>query len=166
GADGELVLTHTPVPTPDDVYRRLTAELPPLSYLGTLARVAYQTRFASDEQEAYYNKWDPLIERLFVELLRAAKEDGSHVLFLYIPTGEKLANPALADNHCCDRVHLAEIWKRLARTASFDVIDLTDAMPREYGRDRVMREMQIHFRGRPQGHFTPRGNEAVAEIIV
>ena len=70
GADGELVLTHTPVPTPEEMYRRLTAELPPLSYLGTLARVAYQTRFASDEQEAYYNKWDPLIERLFVELLR------------------------------------------------------------------------------------------------
>ena len=87
------------------------------------------------------------------------------MLFLYIPTGEQLANDAIADNHCCDRIHLANIWKRLAPTASFDVIDLTEAMPREYGRDRVMRDMQIHYRGRPQGHFTPRGNEAVAEII-
>jgi hypothetical protein len=165
GANGELVLTRTPVPTPEEMYRRLTAELPPLSYLETLARVAYQTRFADDEREAYYNKWDPLIERLFAELLHAAKEDGSRVLFLYIPTGRQLANAALAENHCCDRKHLANIWKRLARTASFDVIDLTEALPREYGRDRVMRDMQIHFRGRPQGHFTPRGNEAVAEII-
>ena len=88
------------------------------------------------------------------------------MLFLYIPTGEQLANQAIAENHCCDREHLAKIWKRLAHTASFDVIDLTDAMPREYGRDRVMREMQFHSHGRPQGHFTPAGNEGVAKLIV
>jgi len=166
GANGELVLTHTPVPTPDEMYQRLTDNLGPLSYLETLARAAYQTQFAGDEQETYYNKWDPLIERLFVELLNAAREDGSRVLFLYIPTGKQLADEATPENHCCDREHLTNIWKRLARTASFDVIDLTEAMPREYGRDRVIREMQFHYRGRPQGHFTPAGNEGVAKLIV
>jgi hypothetical protein len=130
-ANNELVLTRTPVPPPEEMYRKLTAEMPPLSYIQALARAAYQLHVGGLDLEAYYNKYDPLIERLFAALLRAAKEDGSRVLLLYIPTGNQLITDASPENHCCERAHLSAIWKRLARTASFDVIDLLDVLSHE-----------------------------------
>jgi hypothetical protein len=164
-ANNELVLTGTPIPPPEEVYQKLAAELRPMTYVEALARAAYQLQFDGLDQEAFYNKYDPVIERLFAELLNAAKEDGSHVLILYIPAGNELATEADRNNPCCERGHLTAMWNRLARTTPFDVIDVVDALSREYGADRFKRELVFSHRGRPSGHFTPLGNEAVAKLI-
>ncbi len=166
GAAGDLTLTGTPIPSVAEVYRRLASELPPMSYTLALARSAYYSVTDPWPHESYFVRWDPLIEKIMERVLKAATEDGTKVLFLYIPTGDELATDAALGNHCCDRGHLAKIWKRLAQKyPSADAIDLMEVLPRQYSRSVVYEQMIIHHDGKPSGHLTPFGNKAVAEVI-
>ncbi|MBI2357551.1 MAG: SGNH/GDSL hydrolase family protein [Deltaproteobacteria bacterium] len=165
-AAGELVLAKVPIPPPEEVYRGLRKKLWPLSYTFALLRSAFYGILDPHPHEAYYRRWDPLVEKIFTAVLNAAERDGSQVIFLYIPTGAHLATDEGLNNYCCDRGHLAAIWKRLAeKYPSFGTIDLMEVLPREYSRKVVYEQMIMYHNGRPTGHFTPFGNQAVAKVI-
>jgi hypothetical protein len=163
---GDLVLTGTPIPSPQEVYRRLRRTLSPMTYTAALLRSAYYSNAESSSQESYYEHWDPLVEKILDRVLEAAAEDGSAVVFLYIPTGSRLASNSEADNYCCDRGHLLRIWRRLAeKYPSTEVIDLMELLPRQYSRKVVYEQMIIHHDPKPTGHLTPFGNQAVAKVL-
>ena len=157
-----LVLTHTPVPPPEEVYRTLKSELGPFSFTYALLRQAYRQRFAeAAELESYYQKWDPLIEAILGQLVGAARQDQTPMLFVLIEHGLEFDADETIANKCCERQHLWSIFQRLA----VDAIDLGEALPKKYSRNTVYTHMYIHHRGVPSGHFTPAGNEAVAREI-
>lgn len=88
------------------------------------------------------------------------------MLFLYIPIGQQFESDAGLANRCCERGHLSSIWNELAaRYSSLDLIDLLDELPRRYSRNFVYEHMIIWHDGQPTGHFTPFGNQAVAQVI-
>jgi hypothetical protein len=165
-SSGKLVLGNTPVPSRDAVYQTLRRRYWPLSYSFALLRQAYYRTDDDAAHEAYFRRWDPLIERILTELLEAAQQDSAKVLFLYIPIGQQFASDAGIASPCCERVHLSSIWKKLfARYSSLDLIDLLDELPRRYSRNLVYEQMIIRHDGQPTGHFTPFGNQAVAQVI-
>lgn len=165
GPAGDLVLTGTPIPSPAEMYRRLSRTLSPTSYTAALVRSAYYAN-AEPGHEGYYEQWDPLVEKILDRLLDAAAQDGTAVVFLYIPIGPQFASDAELDNYCCDRGHLLRIWKRLAQKyPSTEVIDLMELLPRQYTRKVVYEQMIIYHDGKPIGHFTPFGNRAVANVL-
>ena len=157
-----LMLTHTPVPPPEEVYRTVRRELGPFFFTYALARQAYRMKMAQDPGlEGYYAKWDPLVEDILRQLVEVTRQDHTQLLFVLIETGMDFATDEAIDQKCCERKHLLNILRRL----SADAIDLGDALLRDYSRETVHRRMYIHHRGVASGHFTPFGNEAVAREL-
>jgi hypothetical protein len=80
--------------------------------------------------------------------------------------GQQFESDAGLANRCCERGHLSSIWNELAaRYSPLDLIDLLDELPRRYSRNFVYERMIIWHDGQPTGHFTPFGNQAVAQVI-
>ena len=159
-----LTLTRTPVPPPDDMYRMLERELGPFFFTYGLLRQAYRMKFPEARGlERYFEKWDPLIEAILGRLVEAARQDHTPMLFVLIETGMAFRTDELMTdtNTCCERKHLRDIVQRL----SVDAIDVGETLPRKYSRSTVYERMYIHHRGDASGHFTPFGNEAVAQEI-
>jgi hypothetical protein len=156
-----LALTRTPIPPPDEAYRILERELGPFSYTYAFLREKYRlTLGKGPDFERYYAQWDPLIAAILGRLVEVAREDRTPVLFLVIEHGLAFTSDELL-NKCCERKHLLDIIQGL----SADVIDVAEALSRKYSRRTVYDRMYIHHRGVPSGHFTPFGNEAVADVI-
>jgi hypothetical protein len=159
-------LTNIPIPPVETVYRQLRGKHWPLSYLFSLSRLAYHAKLDAIAHEDYFREWDPLIEKIFMKLLDAATQDGTEVIFIYIPTGDQLTSDAARGNYCCERGSLMRIWKKLAEEYSrIKVIDLLEELPKKYSRELVHDKMIFYHGGHPIGHFTPVGNLAVAELI-
>jgi hypothetical protein len=137
------------------------------NYTFALLRLAAYRTFVPQPHEAYYKRWDPVIERILTTLVDTAEQDGAKVLFLFIPRGDQFASDAQLENRCCERGRLAATWQRLAEThpGRVEAIDLLDELPKRYSRKTVYDKMSILLGGQPIGHFTPFGNHAVAETI-
>jgi hypothetical protein len=159
---GTPVLTGTPIPPPDQVYRTLKHELPPFSFTYALLRQGYRLTFGKNTNvESYFQRWDPLVQAVLAQLLDVAREDRTPVLFLLIEHGLELRSDEAVVNPCCERKHLLDIFRRL----SVDSLDLGPVLSKKHSRRTVSDDMYIHHRGVPSGHFTPFGNEAVAREI-
>jgi hypothetical protein len=159
---GALVLTHTPVPPPEEMYRTLSRELGPFFFVYALLRQGYrQVLDRAPDRERYYEKWDPLVKAILGRLVEVARGDGTAMLFVLIEHGLELASDGAIGATCCERKHLLDIFHEL----SVDTIDLGEALSKRYSRRIVYDRMYIHHRGIPSGHFTPFGNEAAAREI-
>jgi hypothetical protein len=159
---GALVLTHTPVPPPDQVYAALKRELGPFSFAYAFLRQGYRRTFeGAPDFERYYDKWDPLVRAILGRLVEVAREDRTPMLFVLIEHGLELASDAAIARKYRERKRLSDIFEGLA----VDAIDLGEALSKRYSRRTVYDRMYIHHRGVPSGHFTPFGNEAVAREI-
>ena len=158
-----LVLTHTPIPPPDEVYRTAKTELGPFSFTVALLRLGYRQAFGPAlDRERYFERWDPLVTAILRRLVEAAREDRTPVLFVLIEHGLELASDDGIVATCCERKHLLDIFRAL----SVDAIDLGEALAKRHSRRTVYERMYIHHRGVPSGHFTPFGNEAAAREII
>ena len=157
-----LALTRTPIPPPEEVYTKLATELGPFSFTYGLLRQLYRQGIESTQTlESYYEKWDPLIEAILRRLADVAEQDGTSVLFVLIETGEQFRRGNDIGDSCCERKHLLNILGRLPA----DRMDLKDALLSKYSRETVYESMYFHHAGIANGHFTPVGNQAVAERI-
>ena len=157
-----LVLTHTPVPPPDEVYRTLRRELGPFSFTYALLRQGYRQTFEkAPDFESYYDKWDPLIGAILGRLVEVAREDHTPMLFVLIEHGLELGSDEAIVNKYRERKHLSDIFKGL----SVDAIDLGEVLSKTHSRRTVYDRMYFHHGGVPGGHFTPFGNDAVAREI-
>ena len=157
-----LVMTGTPIPPPDQVYRTLRHELPLFSFTWALLQQGYRQTFGTKpDVESYLQRWDPLVRAILARLVEATREDCTPVLFLLIEHGLELGTDEAVANPCCERKHLQAIFQRL----SVDSLDLGETLSKKYSRRTVSDQMYIHHRGLPSGHFTPFGNEAVAREI-
>lgn len=163
--DTGLQLTSKPIPPPEMAYRELKSSFWPTSYLYQLAYTRFQARRVPALDE-YFGRWDPLIESLFEKLIVAAEQDGSRLVFAYIPTGSQLATDAALEEPCCERRQLKSMWEKLKRShPSLSTVDLMQQLSDRFTRDHVYRTMVFFHDGLPIGHFTPSGNRAVAEIL-
>ena len=157
-----LTVTRTPIPPPEEVYRTLRKELAPFSYTHAFLRHGYRLTLGKEpDVEMYYRTWDPLIGAILRRLVEAARADGTPVLFLVIEHGLVFTSDATLRDRCCERKHLLDLLRGL----SVDTIDLAEALAAKHSRGAVHDQMYIHHRGVPSGHFTPAGNEAVAQLI-
>jgi hypothetical protein len=159
---GALTLTRTPVPPPDQVYETLRRELGPFSFTYALLRQGYRRAFeGAPDFERYYDTWDPLVRGILGRLVEVAREDRTPVLFVLIEHGLELASDEAVASRHRERKRLWDIFRGL----SVDAIDLGEALSKSHSRRTVYERMYIHHRGVPSGHFTPLGNDAVAQEI-
>jgi lysophospholipase L1-like esterase len=157
-----LALTHTPIPPPEEMYSKLASELGPFFFTyGLLRRVHRLSVENARTLEGYYEKWDPLVEAILRHLVQVAEQDGTPILFVLIETGEQFRTGNDIGNPCCERKHLLNILQRLPG----DRIDLADELLSKYSQETVYESMYFHHAGIANGHFTPLGNQRVAELI-
>ena len=163
---GVLTLTNTPVPAPEQAYQDLRRRVWPLAYTATQLQVAYHKIFDDNDRDEFFRRWDPLIEGILELVVKRAAEDGTKVIFMYIPTGAEVVAGAPFSKSCCERARLVGMWRRFAERFSFiDIIDLLDELPKKVSNRPFYETMLKYHDGKPTGHFTPSGNEAVAAII-
>lgn len=163
---GGVALSNTPLPTPEQAYKDLRRVIQPLTYTATQLQVAYHKVFDDYDRTEFFRRWDPLVENVLELLVKRASDDGTKIIFMYIPTGDEAVAGVPFGKSCCERVHLIGIWRRLAQRYNFiDIIDLMDELPSKVSDRSFYEELIIHQGGKPSGHFTPLGNEAVATIV-
>jgi hypothetical protein len=157
-----LTVTDTPIPPPEEMYRRLDSTLGPFFFTYGLLRQAYRLRVdTAREVERYYEKWDPLVEAILHQLVDVAAQDGTPIVFLLIEAGEEFRHDDGIANPCCERKHLLNIIRRLPG----DKLDLGEELLSKHSRETIYGTMYFHHDGIANGHFTVSGNQAVAERI-
>ena len=158
-----IEVKNVPVPPPDEMFERLSAEMPPLLYSYALLRQAFLNlrpwRNLTGHEERFYCHYDIVHEILLRSAKSAADRQGAQLLLVYIPSAAELTE-AQAFGVMPARASLLRIFERVG----VPYLDLADALLKRHKRPGVYQDLYFHNNGL-EGHFTPEGNRAVAEIL-
>ena len=161
-------LTNTNIRPPQQVFDDLKQKLgPPKLYAYAFVKNgllrAYPRFINSRAKEQYYDEMDRIVEQILLMLLESTGATDTKLLVVQIPGGHHfsdegaLSNAKLGDTH----TRLLNIYRRL----DIPYVDLLEDFPASFSRDEVFNDLYIYQTGSTRGHFTPKGNLAVAQII-
>lgn len=153
---------HVPVPPADVVLREAEASLPPLSYGWALLRQAVLTSRAwqdlTHHDEVFYYAYDDVHEAILRRTAEIVAARKAQLLVVYVPQAYEFAWPPGPPS--LERAHLERVFRR----AAVPFIDLVDELSARHSPDTVRTTFYLWTEDRA-GHFSPRGNRAVAEIL-
>ena len=165
---GNYELRNTPVPPPDDYYKRVKQQyehtrLVMLPFLDSRLQLAWAQWVDRNAEQRYYNDTDRLNEFLLRMLKEDVENHGSHLLIVHIPPGVVFRNDGLLEEHERDprRVRLLKVYKK----TEIPYVDVFSHFQHEYRRAEVLDSFYIHRRNGSIGHFTAKGNHTLARIV-
>jgi hypothetical protein len=157
--DGELRIRNVPVPAPEQELERIRSRSPWTSRLEYSIRSRWDglPRIDRRIRDAFFEKMDALIYRIFLETRDTVRSHGGEMIILEIPSAEVFVQGGSATDY---HRHLAGIYERLGVA----VVDLLG----EWGATdppAVARDLYINRPDGTYGHLTPEGNRRVAVLL-
>ena len=160
-------LTNTDIKPPQEVFDDLSRSLRPpklysLAFLKNRITKAYW-RVDSGAEERYYRDTDVLVEHALTQLLESTEATDTKLLIVQIPLGNRFSS----DEHLAwarryqAHTHLLEIYEKLG----IPYLDLIEEFTVDNSREQIFNDFYIYKAETSRGHFTPRGNQVVAQLI-
>ena len=165
---GEMTLTNTGVPPPQEVYDALDREFdPPRLYSAAFLRnrltLAYWRLFGAGVKAEYHRDVDRIVEHVLLMLRESARETGARLIVVQVPHGTGFRDEAAWQRAAEDptRTHLIALYEKLG----IPYVDLLSEFRRRNSLDKVFDDLYIRVSEGLTGHLTPEGNLEVARIV-
>lgn len=166
-ANGAVRRIDPPIPAPDEGFARVRAAVSPVSWLWnhfTYTRRRDKLKQDAAAQAAYYQRTDAIIAHLLGQVAPRAQASGVRLLVVQIPLGNVFHDPQRLQQARSDPeyTHALALYRRWG----LEVVDLLEALPATHALTEIHQRLYLPRAGAVvRGHFSPAGNQVVAELI-
>ncbi len=165
----DYVLSNTPVPPPQEVHAQLERQFGgPTSYILTLMKnrlfKIYHYIANPSDPNGYHAQTDQLVQHLLGRLQKEVANQKGRLCVVHIPAGNYFENSALLDRGRQDVV--TDRLKRIYGALQIPYIDLLEEFSRRFPLETIYRDFYLHRPDGSIGHFSIRGNQEVAKILL
>ncbi len=165
---GEMRLTNTDIPPPQEVYDALDRELdPPMLYSAAFLRnrltLVYWRLFGAGIKAEYHRDVDRIVEHVLLMLLESTEATGAKLIIVQVPHGTGFRDEAAWQRASEDpsRTHLIALYEKLG----IEYVDLLAEFRNRNTFEKVFDDLYIRVSVGLTGHLTPEGNLEVARIV-
>jgi lysophospholipase L1-like esterase len=155
----EVHLERVEIPPFRDVYDSLS------EHHASLNRTSYVVHFlkgliSPERAPVYLPEMEAIAEHIFTQLKRELERTHTQLLILHIPSAEQIDALAQQQSMAPHHEALVGLYERLR----IPYIDLSDAFLTQFSLSHVLEELYLPS-NRGQGHLSPKGHEAVAQLL-
>jgi lysophospholipase L1-like esterase len=168
---GKVKLTGIPVPSPEEVYKRLSNAGPQrLTYSALFLKnffldQIYRKYLNRDYLDEYYDEWIRVHEHIYSLLIAELARSDAELLALFIPAANIFIDGRIfiEEQGGVSHDRMIGLFEKL----NIDYVDLVEEFPKTTSFPTIYEE--FYFQGgryeRDGGHLTKKGNQQVADLL-